>query len=89
MRNRTLITALAYQDTQDPGAEGWAYRLTFDDGHEESGPLDSGYNDPEGAASELGALVVANGGADADELTVDDDGSYRWTRADVGTADDE
>lgn len=79
MSPRTLTSALAYQDTQVPGDEGWAYRLFFDDGHEESGPLDSDYNDPEGAASELGALIVANGGTDADELTVDEDGSYGWT----------
>jgi len=75
---RSLTSALAYQDTQDPGAEGWAYRLDYSDGHRESGPLDSAYNDPEGAASELAALVSANGGNGEDDLTVDEDGSYRW-----------
>lgn len=37
---RTLAEATIYWDVQDRGNEGWAYRLTYTDGHRESGAVD-------------------------------------------------
>lgn len=34
---RTATECKIYWDTQDPANEGWAYRVLFSDGHEESG----------------------------------------------------
>ena len=35
--NRTVTRVLIYWDSQDSINEGWAYRVTFSDGTEESG----------------------------------------------------
>ena len=37
---RTIETAVAYLDRQDPTDTGWAYRVTYTDGHQESGGAD-------------------------------------------------
>ena len=34
---RILTQAMIYWDNQDKANEGWAYRVRFSDGHEESG----------------------------------------------------
>lgn len=38
---RQPTSAVAYFDEQDPDYIGWAYRIYFDNGSEESGPLDT------------------------------------------------
>lgn len=38
--DRTIETCLVYVDLQDPTAQGWAWRVTYTDGHQESGPAD-------------------------------------------------
>lgn len=44
---RTMTEATIYWDTQDLSNEGWAYRVKFDDGHEESGEWDGEINERE------------------------------------------
>jgi hypothetical protein len=84
---RTLTTAIAYYDG-DPTNEGWAYRLEFADGHEESGPMDAETDDQGEVVEELEALIAAHGGVvlgvgvrDGEIHTVDQDG-YEWVAAD-------
>ena len=36
--SRELTSCRVYWDTSDPNNEGWAEKLEFNDGHEESGP---------------------------------------------------
>jgi len=38
--DRTLNYCLVCVDSQDPSNEGWAWRVVYDDGHQESGPAD-------------------------------------------------
>ena len=61
---RSLVSALVYVDSSDTTSIGWAFRLTFDDGHQESGALDSELNDGGGVVLELQALIAANDGGD-------------------------
>lgn len=67
--SRAILSAVAYIDDQDPTDAGWAYRLTYDDSHQESGALSCASDDRSGAASELGALIEAEGV---------EDGAVRW-----------
>ena len=62
--SRTLATAAAFIDSSDSASVGWAYRLTFTDGHEESGALDSAIEDGGGAVCELQALIAGIIGGD-------------------------
>lgn len=59
---RTIAAALAYIDDQDPADIGWAYRITYNDGHEESGAMDAASEDESAVQGELEALVSAYGG---------------------------
>jgi hypothetical protein len=85
---RTLTTAIAYYDSSDPTNEGWAFRLDFECGHQESGPLDSETDANGEVVVELEAIIVAHGGTvlgvgvrDGEIHAVDQDG-YEWTAGD-------
>lgn len=76
--NRVLTSATCYLDDQDPFNLGWAYKLTFNDGHAESNELDATTNDVDGALSELEALVTAHGSLwDEGTLALAND-AYTW-----------
>ena len=45
MTDRTVRTVEIFWDDQDSTAEGWAFRVTFSDGHEESGAADGESDD--------------------------------------------
>jgi hypothetical protein len=76
---RTLDTAIAYWDDQDPTNTGWAYRLTYSDGHQESGGLDTVAGDDPAVLAELEALVVRDGGTwTRPDYRDGDGGSYEW-----------
>jgi hypothetical protein len=62
MTNKTLTRAQAYVDTSDRNNPGWAFRLSFDDGSQESGPLDVPDDHGGEAMKALAALVKAHGG---------------------------
>lgn len=82
---RNIETATAYFDRQDPSNEGWAYRIRFDNGDEESGPMDATTDDNAEALTELEAIVGRWGGDwDAGDWRYRDseDGHYVWTAAD-------
>lgn len=79
---RTIIEAIAYIDDQDSSDVGWAYTLTFSDGHQESGPLDSSLEDEDGAQSELCTLITAyDGPEDPTGITFHnvEKGFYHWS----------
>jgi hypothetical protein len=85
---RKLTAAIAYVDTQDPSNTGWAYRLDFECGHQESGELDSETDANGEVVVELEAIIAAHGGVvlgvgvrDGEIHTVDQDG-YEWVAAD-------
>jgi hypothetical protein len=73
---RTLDTAIAYWDDQDPTNTGWAYRLTYSDGHQESGGLDA--EDDAAALYELGTLVIRDGGPWYRPVYRSDGDYYEW-----------
>lgn len=78
---RTLTIAIANLDSQDPGNVGMAYHLHFDDGHEESGALDTTDPTDIGAiTSEIQAMVTAYDGPELGRPEYHDgDGeSYVW-----------
>lgn len=76
--DRTLTSATAYYDETDPHNVGWAYRMAYSDGHQESGSLDSECD--EDVRGDLGVVIMAHGGPDDAIVTEDDDGSgaYSW-----------
>ncbi len=70
----TLRRAIAYKDEQDPRNKGWAIRLDFADGHDESGPI-------EGASSTtakwwLEQNVIARGGRWAEPTWLTEENGY-------------
>ena len=79
---RELIEAGIYWDSQDPNNEGWAYRLFYDDEHQESGPFD--WEEDGDLAEGVVELLHQNGisilvGEVANEPRID--GGYAtWTR---------
>lgn len=76
---RTLETAIAFVDAQDPSDLAWAYRLTYDDGHQESGPMDTDIGDESGAIlDELRELVGGAWEAGRWEYRDAEHGSYVW-----------
>jgi hypothetical protein len=60
-----LKKAVAYWDESDPNDKGWAYRLYFEGGLEESGPIYFG-DHLENALYELESIVETHGGVWAD-----------------------
>ena len=77
---RTLDTAEAYMDSSDPADCGWAYRLTYTDRHQESGPMLAG--DFAEAVPELQRMIVS-AGVDYDDARIERielvaDIGYRW-----------
>lgn len=74
--SRTLTSALAYTDDQDPSDIGWAYRLRYSDDHEESGPMDA--TNRAQAKAELRAMIEAAGHTDV-TIERDDDGNLTWS----------
>lgn len=53
---RQLVRATIYWDSQDSDNEGWAYRVQYDDGHEETGPWDG----PASAAVDAMVVTLAH-----------------------------
>ena len=64
---RELKQIEVYWDSQDPANEGWAERLTYDDGHQESGPCDELDHD-DATSGELQDAVVALAWANGIEI---------------------
>ena len=79
---RFLDLAIAFFDTSDRNNDGWAYRLTYSDGHEESGPMDA--TDGDEALTELWDLVADNAGSDDGSVAYygGGEGAYIWTAPD-------
>ena len=83
MNSRTIETVTAYIHPDAP--EGWSYSVRYDDGHEESGTLDT--DDSEAGADVVYELeqVVAAWGGDyaAGDLKHHEHhgGFYAWTAA--------
>jgi hypothetical protein len=83
---RKLTQVEIYWDSQDPNNEGWAERLTYDDGHQESGPCDL-IDTPEASRTELQEAIVALAWQNGIEIRDDEvavepnvDGGYaEWT----------
>jgi hypothetical protein len=76
--SRTLETLTVYIDSQDPNNEGWAFRAEFNDGHQESGPVDMDLDDQSGQAlDELRMLVDVHGGSW-------DEGSWKYCENESG-----
>lgn len=65
---RTVRRVEIFWDDQDSTDEGWAYRVHYTDGHEESGACSSG--DPDDAIGDLAAAVASDlpDGMDAQAL---------------------
>jgi hypothetical protein len=80
---RSIETATAYIDSQDASNIGWAFRVEYDDGSQESGPMDTSAADETGAIiDELEAVVAAHGGAwsaGSWSYRENDGGAYLWT----------
>lgn len=74
--SRTLTSAIAYTDSQDSSDVGWAYRLRYSDGHEESGPMDAQTRGQ--ARGELRAMIETAGVQDV-VIERDDDGDLTWS----------
>lgn len=74
--SRTLTSAIAYTDSQDSSDVGWAYRLRYSDGHEESGPMDATTR-PQ-AKAELRAMIEAAGYTDV-IIEQDEQGDLTWS----------
>jgi hypothetical protein len=71
--SRTITTATIYVDSQDPQDSGWAWRVRYTDGHEESG----GAEDVADAVVQCAAYGAA---LDISAWThlAHDGGSYEW-----------
>ncbi len=76
--DRVLTSATCYLDDQDPFNIGWAYKLTFNDGHEASNELDATTTDVDGALSELEAIVTAHGSLWDEGTVSNDNGAVTW-----------
>lgn len=78
----TLTTATIYWDTQDPTNEGWAYRVRYSDGHEESGEWDAMINERDGGVADAVIdLVAQHGGPEIDSGSVSIEGLCgSWTQ---------
>ena len=50
---RTIKRAVIYWDTKARDREGWAWRIEYDDGHEESGPWEDDKGDVAAMVVEL------------------------------------
>jgi hypothetical protein len=82
LEDEMLKMATAYWDRSDVNNEGWAYRLRFEGGEQESGPMDTSTDANGEALDELQKLVTKAGGDwDAGSWRYRDheDGSYVWT----------
>jgi DNA-directed RNA polymerase subunit L len=79
---RQIDTATAYYDVSDPNNHGWAFRIRFEDGDQESGPMDAATDANGEALDELQKLVADAGGewdAGTWEFRDGGEGSYVWT----------
>jgi hypothetical protein len=66
------ITARIYWDDQDANNSGWAWQMTVDGSHDDSGPLD-GCGDDASDAELIAALRSQSLTRKASELLSDDD----------------
>lgn len=84
---RALTQAEIYWDSQDRANEGWAFRLTYEDGHQESGewegstPIDAAHSHLEDAVVDLAyenGVEIERGNVAAEPKQ---DGGYAcWSR---------
>ena len=83
---RTLTEATIYWDAADPQDEGWAFRVRYDDGREESGRAEDVQigNLPDSASpDQLDRAVVSLAYQHGEEI---DTGEVAYSSADGGSA---